>query len=504
MARYVIANRRAGKFSPDEKIRSRSNMSDALNSISPYSIVNDINPSDPLARRISVVNLDQTQLEHLLQNLHEDVIFEPEILFSKDVVLLSEFRSRSSVHPLTEDPNESKKVRIEARSDSGPIEGANVKLFILHDGQIRELSGASLPDGTVDFLIPKSAEPKATVVIPKQGFWTMIARDGDINRPVVCPPLPKDGPLGWWHGAIGINQFERSSGFGIRVGVADTGLGPHPGLRHVIGVGAFLDGKALPPSETTDVDAHGTHISGIICARPDAAGDYAGVAPGCEMFVARIFSSPESKASNADIANAVDCLSREHQVDLINLSLGSTDASQIVWDAITDALERGTLCICAAGNDASDVNYPAAFSETIGVTALGMRGHGPIGSLTSSRTPTDSSLFGVDGYFAANFTSRGPQTDCTAPGVGIIATVPSQPEHVSHFNSFDGTSMASPVLCGALAVLLSNDSRYRQLPRDVSRSRRAHEILREHLRNVNLPTFYQGGGLISMHPLVST
>src|SRR5262249_28385815 len=164
-------------------------------------------------------------------------------------------------------------------------------------------------------------------------------------------------------------------------GVTYTGVGPHRNLTHAMQIGAYINGQRLPPAAATDVDAHGTHVSGTIGARPLNAGDYGGIAPGCELFVARIFPGPETGASNADIANAIDALSRDHKVDLINLSLGATTPSEVVHDALIDAVERGTLCVCAAGNDGAAVNFPAAFPEALAVTALGVAGWAPPGSL---------------------------------------------------------------------------------------------------------------------------
>ena len=68
----------------------------------------------------------------------------------------------------------------------------------------------------------------------------------------------------------------------------------------------------------------------------------AGIAPGVSLFNARVFCDETTGASQADIANALDELSRNRRVDLVNLSLGATSPSQIELDAIRDALERGT------------------------------------------------------------------------------------------------------------------------------------------------------------------
>ena len=341
------------------------------------------------------------------------------------------------------------------------------------------------------------------VVVPVAGFWSMMARGAAPSSVIDCPPLPINGPLGWWHDILGVDAFDVTLGAGIKVGVADTGAGPHPSLAHATLVGAFLDGKVLPGAAAADVDVHGTHVTGIVGARPTRPKDYGGIAPGCDIAVCRIFRGPHDGASNADIANAIDALSKGYQADIINLSLGATIASEIVHDAIIDAAERGTLCVCAAGNDASAVNYPRAFPEAFAVGAVGIQGWGPPGSVAASRLPSEQNLFGSRNLFVANFCSNGNQVRCAAPGVGIISTVPNRFSAEILHAALDGTSMACPATTGALAVLLSRDAAYRVLPRDRSRSDAARRILTAALRDVSLPPTYAGRGIPALQVPVS-
>ena len=76
--------------------------------------------------------------------------------------------------------------------------------------------------------------------------------------------------------------------------------------------------------------------------------------------MARVFSNATATASNGDIAAAIDALSADHTCDLINLSMGGTDSSAIELDAVTAAIQTGTLILAAAGNNASAIDYPAA------------------------------------------------------------------------------------------------------------------------------------------------
>jgi subtilisin len=494
MARYVIANRRAGKFSAAAKATSRAEVATVLASMPFASIVHDKDPADPLARRVTVVEADPGAMAAYTMALPPDVIVEPEIFHyrewppPRDVV---PFR-RQGAAPTAAD---TAPFVISVTGGGQPLPFATVKLYVRGFGSTVELTGQTDAAGQVHFRVPLGHQPSVAVVAPLSAFWSMVVRGAGLQHVIECPPLPFDGPLGWWHNAVGLDNVDPVFGNGIRVGVADTGLGPHPDLAHAVAVGAFIDGDVLGADQIQDVDSHGTHVAGTIGARPTNLGTYSGLAPGCELFAARVFPSAEAGASNADIANAIDALSRTHHVDLINLSLGASVPSEVVHDAIIDAAERGTLCLCAAGNDAGPVNYPAAFPEAVAVSALGLAGWGPPGSLSASRIPLDSALFGRENLYAANFTSHGPQVVCGGPGVGIIAAVPDRHGVVGLYAVMDGTSMATPVTCGALAAVLSRDPGYQAMPRDIGRSQAARGILQAILRDVGLPPSHCGWGI---------
>ena len=89
---------------------------------------------------------------------------------------------------------------------------------------------------------------------------------------------------------------------------------------------------------------------------------------------------------------------------------------------ILDAFE-GRFCICAAGNSAGAVEFPAAFPEAVAISATGLAGKEQAGSLSGTWLPLSKDLFGRDNLYLSNFSCFGPEIACTAPGVGIISTV---------------------------------------------------------------------------------
>jgi subtilisin len=263
-------------------------------------------------------------------------------------------------------------------------------------------------------------------------------------------------------------------------------------------VGAFINGQH-DPQGGGDVDSHGSHVCGIIGAKPAAPGQFSGIAPGCGLLCARVFPDADSGADQGDIVLAIDELSRNRQADLINMSLGAKQASQIEHDGIIDALERGTLCVCAAGNSAGPPEWPGRFPESVAVSAVGLEGWGPPGTLASTRLPEDPAEFGNDHFYLANFSCFGDEIACTAPGVGILSTVPERFGLAAPYAAMDGTSMASPAACGALAVLLAGSSDYKQLPRDRTRAEMARRLLAGACRDLGLAARFQGRGMPGLY-----
>jgi subtilisin len=496
-----MANRRAGKFQETAKRASRAAVSTTFAAIeSAVSVVNDLDPPDDLARRVVVFDADPKDIQAKLAAPLDDVLLEPEILHWTDTVPMADFigiARQTTASAAGTAFGSGVKLSLRVRGAGKPLRGAEVHLFLRgFGGQTGELSQVTDGNGRVSFSFGSAFQAAAAVVVPAGDFWSLVARAPTHGATIDCPKLPKDGPLGWWHGTGGISRHDARRGAGIKVGVIDTGAGPHACLSHVVSVGAFIDGQA-DPAGGADVDSHGSHVCGTIGARPRSAGQYAGVAPGVELFAARVF--PKGAGANqGDIVNAIDALSRGRQVDLINMSLGSPSPSQIERDAIVDALERGTLCICAAANSAGAVEFPAAFAESVAVSAMGLSGWGPAGTLAAGRLPLSADRFGVDNLYLANFSCFGPEIDCGAPGVGILSTVPARFGLKAPYASMDGTSMASPLACGLLAALLASDDAYKVLPRDQSRAEHARRVVRERSRDIGLKPIYQGRGIPSL------
>lgn len=178
------------------------------------------------------------------------------------------------------------------------------------------------------------------------------------------------------------------------------------------------------------VNAHGTHVSGIIAADP-TKGPIKGVAPGAK-FIPAPFIANNGSGSMGDAITALQYVANRG-AKVVNASWGGDFCLTTLRDAFVEIGRKGVLVAVAAGNDSRDIDvspsYPAAFGLGNQITV-------------AANTSSD---------FMAVFSNTGYRlVHLAAPGASILSTVPG--------NSYDymsGTSMASPFVAGAAAVLFS-------------------------------------------------
>jgi subtilisin family serine protease len=498
MPEYVLVNRRSGMFTSTAKIASRATVPATLGLLTSARIVADHQPTDPLARQVVLLDADAGQVASLRATLPADSILEPAVRRNLHRRVPIELQP-AMPHAVTAKAGAAN-YKLTVTAGGKPLRNIDVMLYLRDPGgQVQHTTVKTDAKGKLSFPVPSGFLMAFVEPIPYASFWIMLAEAPPSGSTIDCLPIAKAkaGGSGWWHDAMGVDVSKATRGAGIKVGVIDTGCGPHRNLAHVTLAGAFVDGKVLPPAQARDVAEHGTHTSGIIGARPTKAADYAGMAAGCDLFHARVFKGegPHDGPTQADIINAIDSLSRDHQCDLINMSLGGGPRSDAEEDAIRDAAERGTLCICSAGNENGPIDFPGAYPECEAVSAIGKVGWAPAGTFSADNRPREAAKMGQNNLFLASFSCFGPTLACAAPGVGIVSTVPDRTGFTGAYMEMDGTSMASPAACGTLAVILSQDATYKALARDVSRSKRAALLLAQHCKAFGLPVKFEGRGL---------
>lgn len=487
-ARYVLAAKLAGRQVGDSG-DTQVAMAQALSMFSAVRVIEGARDAAVESRRPVLFEANREEVEERRKDLPEDVILEPEILHRFEIVLPPDWARASQAGPSGSFPSS---FEIRATGAGSPIPNAEAYLWTRGPQGVEIHRAKSDMSGSCRFALSPVCTPERLVVAPASRYWTMVEDNPQSGIVVDCRPLPS-GALGWWHDLSGIDRYEINRGRGIKVGVIDSGVGPHPSLSHVVGAGAFVNGVVSTGRASYDVGSHGSHVSGIVGARPRGQRDFAGIAPGCELLMARVVDTEDDLFNQRDIANALEELLK-HEVDLVNMSFGADQPSDVLLDRIEDALDHGTLCVCAAGNSATGcLKWPAAFRESVGVSAVGRRGSAPPGTLAAMRQPSQQDRWNGD-LFLANFSCFGASLDCAAPGVGIISTVPySSPG--SAYRDMCGTSMACPGVVGLVAAVLSEDTAYLKLPRDRSRAEAARRKLERCLVDVGLAPAYQGGGV---------
>lgn len=176
-----------------------------------------------------------------------------------------------------------------------------------------------------------------------------------------------------------------------------------------------------------DRDGHGTHVAGTIAAT--GAKRALGVAPEATIMPVQVLMS-NGFGSNADIASGI-LYAVNNGADVINLSLGG-DFSAPIRNAITYAWNQGVAVIMASGNEyAYQPGFPAQHATDWGIA---------VGAVDINRK--------IPAF--ANFAGSKVLDYVVAPGVDIVSTVPG-----NRYESFSGTSMATPHVAGIVALLLS-------------------------------------------------
>ncbi len=278
-------------------------------------------------------------------------------------------------------------------------------------------------------------------------------------------------------------------GEGITVAVIDTGVAPHYDLtrpvNRIVGFKDFVNNETSP----YDDNGHGTHVAGIIAGNGySSRGKYVGIAPEANILGIKALNNKGS-GNMSDIIAAIEYAVKtkdEFNTKILNLSFGSPTNSSYLRDplckAVREAKNSGLIVVAAAGNSGPEsrtIVSPGISPDVI-----------TVGAIDDKRTvdPSDDEI--------ARFSSRGPtnegliKPDVVAPGVNINS--------LSHLEkdgyiSMSGTSMATPLISGAVALLLN---KYGDLSPDEVKEKLIKSCIDLKDSRVN-----QGSGLVNLQKL---
>jgi subtilisin family serine protease len=230
-------------------------------------------------------------------------------------------------------------------------------------------------------------------------------------------------------------------GKGVKVAVLDTGYDAnHPDLKkQVVEAESFIPDQAVQ-----DGHGHGTHTASIVAGLGTASdGKRKGVAPGAQLLIGKVLDNSGSGLDSEAIAGMEWAVKQGAKV--ISMSLGGLPSDGT--DPMSEAVDRlsassDALFVIAAGNSGAE--------ETVGTPGAAAA------ALTVGAVDRDDKL--------APFSSRGPRLgdgamkpEVTAPGVEIAAARAAGTEEGhelgEYYTAMSGTSMATPHLAGAAAIL---------------------------------------------------
>lgn len=238
--------------------------------------------------------------------------------------------------------------------------------------------------------------------------------------PVPDPNAPSTQVNDWGINKVSVPAAHKiTKGKGIKTCVLDTGVSQHPDLKIAGGIN-FTGGSS---SDYTDRQGHGSHTFGTIGALDNNFG-VMGACPECEMWSVKVLGD-DGSGSMDGIAQGYKWAA-DNGCKIASASLGGSQATQYLYEATKYARSKGVILVAAAGNNGNNQpNYPAAFDTVISVSAL------------------DSN------NMLARFSTWG-KVEIAAPGVNINSTWLN-----GSYNVISGTSMATPLVSGVLALALS-------------------------------------------------
>lgn len=271
----------------------------------------------------------------------------------------------------------------------------------------------------------------------------------------------------------------------LRVAIVDTGVDlTHPDLASRIvynnGFGGNANGDCMRDRRGGNSIDHGTHCAGIAAAIRNTVG-IAGIARAniMAMGCASWMPAPDNQYGIGWAADAInDAVA--NNADVINCSFGNSSLSASESNALNSAESSGIVVCCAAGNDSMNVDSsPSA----------GWNDHS--WPLIVSNTTTNDTL-----RASSNF---GSAIDLAAPGTDILSTVSTNYHAYSasgQYEYFTGTSMASPTVAGAVAMVKSMN------PSRITGSGLKHFLYRtaEDLGTAGKDTSY-GNGMLQLDPV---
>src|SRR5882672_4940108 len=298
--------------------------------------------------------------------------------------------------------------------------------------------------------LPILAEmPDVVAILPNQKI--NLIRPKEIEYKDLLRQEERDG-LTWGLRELDIPElWETTRGAGINIAVLDTGVyADHPALAGRVADFIVVDplGRRIKSEPAYDCGAHGTHVCGAIAGGKTAHGVSIGLAPEASLYVAGVM------IGDATLHTLMEGVSWavEKGVDIINMSLGFSYYEPLFDEIFKLLLDMfGILPVVAIGNE----NHGNSCSPGNTANAFSV---GAVEKMKSGRCDVAFFSGGVSLVFPGddqNVIVTKP--DVVAPGAQIFSCIPPEkrPDGVFEYTYMNGTSMATPHVAGAAALLMA-------------------------------------------------
>jgi len=277
------------------------------------------------------------------------------------------------------------------------------------------------------------------------------------------------------------------TGKGIGVAVLDTGCFPHDDFdNRIIAFTDIIRRQKRP----YDDNSHGSHICGIIGGNGSSSrGKYRGIAPGCNLIPVKVLDR-RGNGYASDVLSGLRWIRNNrklYNIRIVNISVGSLSRKGIEENSalvrgVNEAWDDGLIVVVAAGNmgpNRCTITTPGISRKVITVGCS-----------------DDYKEVSVMGSRMVDYSGRGPTGSCVlkpdlvAPGASIISCSNQRGQYTTK----SGTSMATPLVSGAIALLLE---KYPDMTNKDVKLR-----LRERCADLGLPHTQQGWGLLDIERLL--
>jgi subtilisin len=229
-------------------------------------------------------------------------------------------------------------------------------------------------------------------------------------------------PTAWLLGGSG------AFGGGVKLAYLDSGGDPnHPDLTFAGGFNPVTNSTSDWFDDIAACNGHGTHIAGTIAGRHNDFG-VVGVAPEASLYAIKVFQdlSGSCLAYTSSQISGLDWAVK-NGITVVSVSIGGTSPSSSYQTAISSAASKGTYMVAAAGNNGtSSMTYPGNYQDVISVASVD------------------------PGNNHSSWSNYGPNLSISAPGEGILSTMPG-----GSYGYKSGTSMATPHVAGVVGLILA-------------------------------------------------